>query len=590
MTIDEVVCFDFEYRAPDGEIPHVWCGTFHRVFEGKDYLYWRDELLAMGRPPFSELGRVLYVAFAGHIGDLMVFLQLGWGLPVYYLDMQVELRARTNGNEHLGLEFGLADAAFYAGCTDVDTIEKAHWQSMAMADRVWTEEEKRGLLEYCRKDTQAVVEMWQRFNREIPLDEAVGLRGAFCKAVAQIQHWGMPHDDRTLTAFLENWACLKLEAIQGAHELYGCFPKGQLSFSALEEYVARHSILWPRTVSKRLATDEDTLKSLVSRYPQLLGFQETMRLKHSLVDLKISYGSDKRLRTAYYPFGQTTGRNNPSTAKHIFNTPPWTRFLLRPAPEHVLTYVDFSQEEWAIAAHLSQDTKMMSAYEGGDPYLAFGLQSGILPKGATKKSHGPLRDQCKTACLAMMYGTGPKTLSVKLGISMPEAIRFIDAYRHTYSTCYAWALRAYFDWKSAHVITNALGWPLHRGDKDNELSVRNFPVQSNGSAILHIAVLKALRAGVKVVAMVHDALLIESSIDSAAQDTENCIAAMREAGKTILGGALLRTDTVSFAYPSRYRDPRGEYWWAVICGLLEKKGFCVDDPVLYPHKDVDCAF
>ncbi len=583
MTFDEVVCFDFEYRAPDGELPHVWCGVFYRCSEDRYYHFWRDELLNMKKPPFSDLGRVLYMAFAGHIGDLMVFLQLGWGLPAHYMDMQTELRARTNGNGHLGLEFGLGEAAFYAGCTTVDSVEKSHWQAKAMTAQEWTAEEKKGLLEYCQKDTQAVAEMYRRFQRDIVLEEAVGLRGAFCKAAAQIQYWGVPYDEHAHEAFLEHWGALKREALQGAHELYGVFPGGQLNFSALEEYVAKNQILWPRTETKRLATDEDTLKALVARCPKLVAFQEALRLKHSLVDLKISYGSDKRFRTPYYPFGQSTGRNNPSTAKHVFNTPPWTRFLLRAAPEHVLTYIDFSQQEWAIVAYLSRDKKMIEAYEGGDPYLTFGLQSGIIPSGGTKKTHGHLRDLCKMACLSMMYGAGARTLSTRLGISVPMAQRFIDAYRHTYSECYSWSLRAYYVWKNLRVLTNALGWPLHRGSKDDELSVRNFPVQSNGADILHVAVLKALRAGVKIVAMVHDAVLVESTIESAAQDIQHCTEAMVDAGRLILSGATLRTDAGSFQYPARYRDSRGEYWWAVICGLLEKKGVRIDDPVLYPQ-------
>lgn len=579
---EEIVFFDFEYRAPDGEIPYVWCGTFYRLRENRYYYFWRDELLSMKKPPFSAFGQVLYVAFAGHIGDLMIFLQLGWGLPAYYLDMQVELRVLTNGSGKLDLDFGLEEAVLYGGCTPLNSVEKTHWRTMAMTSREWTPEEKRGLLEYCQKDTQAVFQLYSRFKKDIVPTEAIGLRGEFCKAVAQVQFWGMPYDEQAQEACLTYWGAIKREALEKAHALYGMFPGGQLSFSDLEEYVARNKIMWPRTEKGRLCTDEETLKALVARCPDLMVFQEAMRLKRALVNLKISYGQDKRFRTPYYPFGQSTARNNPSTAKHIFNTPPWTRFLLRAAPGHVLTYVDYSQQEWAIAAHLAKDRKMISAYECGDPYLAFGLQSGLIPPGGTKKTHGPQRDLCKTACLSMMYGSGSRTLSSRLGISIPAAQRYVDAYRQTYSDRYAWSARAYFTWKNLRVITNVLGWPLHKGNKDHELSVKNFPVQSNGAAILHIAVIEALRAHVKIVAMAHDAVLIESTEENVEQDTKNCEAAMVNAGRMVLSGATLRTEAVSFKYPMRYRDPRGEYWWSVICGLLEKKGVLIDDPVLYP--------
>ena len=42
-----------------------------------------------------------------------------------------------------------------------------------------------------------------------------------------------------------------------------------------------------------------------------------------------------------------------------------------------VAYVDWSQQEFGIAASLSGDAAMMEAYRSGDPYLTFGKQAGV---------------------------------------------------------------------------------------------------------------------------------------------------------------------------------------------------------------------
>jgi hypothetical protein len=66
-----------------------------------------------------------------------------------------------------------------------------------------------------------------------------------------------------------------------------------------------------------------------------------------------------------------------------------------------LAYVDWSSQELAVAGALSSDPLLWDAYEGGDPYIAFAIQAGIAPKGATKASHPTERDQCKSIVLGV---------------------------------------------------------------------------------------------------------------------------------------------------------------------------------------------
>jgi hypothetical protein len=44
----------------------------------------------------------------------------------------------------------------------------------------------------------------------------------------------------------------------------------------------------------------------------------------------------------------------------------------------------------------------------------------------------------------------------------------------------------------------------------NPRTVRNFPIQSTGSEILHVACVLAERRGIHIVAPVHDAIMVEA--------------------------------------------------------------------------------
>ena len=86
-------------------------------------------------------------------------------------------------------------------------------------------------------------------------------------------------------------------------------------------------------------------------------------------------------------FRARTGRNQPSNSQFIFGPSAWLRSLIKPPEGYAVSYLDFQQQEFGIAAALSGDPNMIEAYETGDPYLTFAKQAGAVPPDATKKSH-----------------------------------------------------------------------------------------------------------------------------------------------------------------------------------------------------------
>ena len=87
----------------------------------------------------------------------------------------------------------------------------------------------------------------------------------------------------------------------------------------------------------------------------------------------------------------------------------------------VLAYVDFSSQEFALAAALSGDPAMIEDYACGDPYIGLAVRANAVPAGATKGTHAKERTEFKVTTLAVGYGMGPSSLAKQLGLSLSGA-------------------------------------------------------------------------------------------------------------------------------------------------------------------------
>jgi hypothetical protein len=95
-------------------------------------------------------------------------------------------------------------------------------------------------------------------------------------------------------------------------------------------------------------------------------------------------------------------------------------------------------------------------------------------------------------------------------------------------------------------------------------------MQANGAECLRLACVYALRRGVKVIAPVHDALLIEAREDQIDHAVHTTREAMRAASAAVLGGFSLTSDAKVIRYPDRYSDPRGVRMWNTVQTILDE--------------------
>jgi len=268
------------------------------------------------------------------------------------------------------------------------------------------------------------------------------------------------------------------------------------------------------------------------------------------------------------PFRSKTGRNQPSTSKSIFGGAAWLRSLIKPPPGTGIAYVDWSQQEFGIAAALSGDEKMLAAYQSGDPYLAFARQAGAVPEGATKESHPVERERFKACLLGTQYAIGAARLAANIGRAEFEARSLLRAHRRTYEVFWRW-IESVMDVATLEgELQVGLGWRIAVTAKMKPASLQNFPMQAVGAEMLRLACIYARDEGVQVIMPVHDALLIEAPIKSLDEAIARTRRAMARASRGLLPGFELRTDSTLTVSPDRYSDQRGSAMWATVMGLL----------------------
>jgi DNA polymerase I-like protein with 3'-5' exonuclease and polymerase domains len=269
-----------------------------------------------------------------------------------------------------------------------------------------------------------------------------------------------------------------------------------------------------------------------------------------------------------WAFRSRTGRNQPSNSKFIFGPSVWLRGLIKPPVNHGIAYVDWRQQEFAVAAVLSNDATMQAAYLSGDPYLMFGKQVGLIPADGTKATHKFARELCKQCVLATQYGMEAESLAARLGQPTIVARDLLRAHREAYSVFWRWSDAALDTAMSTNSLHTVFGWHVHVGENPNPRSLRNFPVQGNGAEMMRIAACLATERGIEVCAPVHDAFLICAPLDRLDQDIAGMRQAMVEASRAVLDGFEIGTDVSITRFPDRFMDDRGKVMWMRVLDLL----------------------
>jgi DNA polymerase I len=569
------VDFEFEFGGHAGERPRPVCMVAKDLCTGQEWRLWRGEFGPA--PPFPTSADSIVVAYYAS-AELGCFHALGWPMPARVVDLFVEFRDRTNRvaqRRKLGVKppsVGLIDALAHFGLDAIGAIEKDEMRALVLRGGPWTGNERGAILDYCASDVAALERLWPAMLPRLDMPRAL-LRGRYMAAAAAMEHAGVPIDTATLDLLRERWTDIQDDLIAAIDGDYGVFEGRIFKAERWAAYLATNNVPWPRLESGQLDLSDKTFREMAKSFPAVSPMRE---LRSALAELRLNdlaVGCDGRNRTLLSVFRSGTGRNQPSNAKFIFGPSVWLRGLIRPPPGHGVAYIDWSQQEFGIAAALSGDPAMQDAYRSGDPYLTFAKQSGAVPADATKQTHGAIRELYKQCVLAVQYGMGAESLTTRIGQPTAVARQLLRAHHETYRQFWGWS-DAIVNYAMLHgSLHTVFGWHGHIGDDTNPRSLRNFPMQGNGAEMLRLACCLATERGIEVCAPVHDAMLICAPLDRVDVDIAAARAAMAEASKVVLTGFELATDAHVTRYPDRFRDPggRGDVMWQQVMALIANR-------------------
>lgn len=579
----EIWLHDFEFCHPAGEaLPDVVCLAAREIRSGRTFKLWRNELNSV--PPYRIGDDTLFVSYAAH-AEMSCHASLRWPLARNILDLNVLFKRVVNGvykdEQGKKIKRSLIDALKFYRLENIGAAQKEAMQQRVLRGWPFTADEQRDILAYCFSDIEALEKLLPKLLAEPGFRLDIELfNGEVVAALTLMQLRGIPIDTATFSSLAKAWARIRDDMVPTLGAKYGVFVRktgGDYAFNMklFEAYLAREGILasWPRTPTGRLKTDEDTFSDICRAWPQLNDLRELRHVQYKMRNIGLAVGSDGRNRTILWPYATKTSRNAPSAAEYVYGPSTWVRSLIKPGPGTSLGYCDYLSMEFGIAAalsdgHAGSNNPMWDIYESGDPYLGYAKAVGAVPANATKKSHPEARNIYKVMLLAVQYGMGPVLLAARLGVSVLKARHLLEQHHLLFSQYWAWSEDFVQHSLSSGVMRSKLGWTCRTGITEfNKRSLRNWPIQTTGADILRVAIVMATRHGLRLVAPVHDALLLEAPTDCIEADVAITCNIMERASRAVLNGNhsgrfVLRAECDQLVkFPSRYMDKRGETLW-----------------------------
>ena len=282
--------------------------------------------------------------------------------------------------------------------------------------------------------------LWLRISERLTEGASQVLRDIeipLVSVLADMETLGIGSDREKLVAISDELATISAKHQQEAfaaigHEVNLGSPK-QLQTVLFEE------LNMPKTRATKTGytTDAKALQELQVSNPHpfldaLLAHRDSTKLHQIVEGLIASVAQDGRIHTTFDQTGTSTGRLS-SSDPNLQNIPVRTEvgaqirstFIASPDAEGLLT-ADYSQIEMRIMAHLSEDSGLIEAFQGGEDLHRFvGARIfDVAPDDVTPL----MRTKVKAMSYGLAYGLSAYGLAQQLGISPSEAKELMTEY------------------------------------------------------------------------------------------------------------------------------------------------------------------
>ena len=392
------------------------------------------------------------------------------------------------------------------------------------------------------------------FEKLMPLVEHQGSERVYavCKeaqqAVVDMELAGMPFDVAAHQILLEKLIKERdgYQAVLGEHlkdiNLNSGKQLGQWLTHTLGGRTSAKFKKWPKTPKGQLATSEKEFKKGLILLPtaeqelitgSFLPYKEREKQITSFGEslLKSLSKDTGRIHANFKMTGTRTGRF--SCSKPNLQQIPRDKVFrsLFKAPEgRTFVIADYSQMELRVAAIVANEEKLLEAYkEGKDTHaITAGMLLNKKPEDVTKQE----RQLAKAVNFGLLYGQGAKGLkdyassSYGVEISESEAKDYRDAWFKAYPAFATWHWVERIGAEKMMAVTTPLGRKRcfsasQEGDNFSATKAYNTPIQGGAAEVMLAALGKLpdllLNLDAKPIAVIHDEVIVEASLDDAPQ-------------------------------------------------------------------------
>lgn len=283
------------------------------------------------------------------------------------------------------------------------------------------------------------------------------------------------------------------------------------------------------------STSADVLEKLAYDNPivsKILEYRQLTKLNSTYAEGLVNYiGSDGRIHGIFNQTITATGRIS-STEPNLQNIPIRTelgskiREVFVPEEGYVFLDSDYSQIELRILAHMSEDERLITAYNSSeDIHRITASQVFNTPLEQVTKAQ---RSNAKAVNFGIVYGISSFGLSQDLSISRKEAASYIDKYFETYPGVKLFLDKLVDEAKHSGYSLTMFGRrrPIPELTSSNfmqkqfgERVAMNAPIQGTAADIMKIAMISVFKELKKnnlksrLILQVHDELLVETAPD-----------------------------------------------------------------------------
>jgi DNA polymerase I len=261
----------------------------------------------------------------------------------------------------------------------------------------------------------------------------------------------------------------------------------------------------------------------------ILEWRALMKLKGTYIDAlpQLVNPDTGRVHTCLNQAGAATGRLS-SSDPNLQNIPIKTalgreiRRAFIADPGHVLISADYSQIEFRVLAHLSEDPVLVDAFREGADFHERTATKIFAGRSGLVDPHQQ-RSVAKMVNYALLYGKGAFTLAKDIGVSQQDAQTFIDDYFTGFPRVRAFLDRTLAEARASGVVKTAYGRRRIVADLNSrdfqrrsaaERMTVNMPIQGTAADILKRAMIDVHAAleplpDARMILTVHDELLFE---------------------------------------------------------------------------------